>query len=151
MPPIWPSLLLIASQRPYSIRTRIKTPRWAPHWARRGRQRPYSIRTRIKTDRRKDKNFRKKEVRDHIPLEQGLRQCHVCEFLGNLPVRDHIPLEQGLRPSLLTIVAPPVLCQRPYSIRTRIKTSEKHSQPISISVRDHIPLEQGLRQPWICP
>ena len=36
-------------------------------------------------------------VRDHIPLEQGLRldplvalgKCHV--------VRDHIPLEQGLR------------------------------------------------------
>ena len=62
-------------------------------------------------------------VRDHIPLEQGLRQRPL-----NLPrifivVRDHIPLEQGLRP------APHgafhklyVESQRPYSIRTRIKT-----------------------------
>ena len=37
-------------------------------------------------------------VRDHIPLEQGLRQ-HRRVCLGReVQVRDHIPLEQGLRP-----------------------------------------------------
>ena len=36
-------------------------------------------------------------VRDHIPLEQGLR--HLADELKGeiLSVRDHIPLEQGLR------------------------------------------------------
>ena len=61
-------------------------------------------------------------VRDHIPLEQGLR-------LGNdrtwrsyrRRVRDHIPLEQGLRRELNIL-----------------------NNGIN-KVRDHIPLEQGLR------
>ena len=60
-------------------------------------------------------------VRDHIPLEQGLRPE---EGLPRNPwclVRDHIPLEQGLRP-LRTEPAGDLLRQRPYSIRTRIKT-----------------------------
>ena len=36
-------------------------------------------------------------VRDHIPLEQGLRPTE--DFLADnaIVVRDHIPLEQGLR------------------------------------------------------
>ena len=36
-------------------------------------------------------------VRDHIPLEQGLR--HRCKTSNERvsKVRDHIPLEQGLR------------------------------------------------------
>ena len=38
-----------------------------------------------------------------------------------LCVRDHIPLEQGLRLSA-DAAGLPALCQRPYSIRTRIKT-----------------------------
>ena len=37
--------------------------------------------------------------------------------------------------------------QRPYSIRTRIKTpAEQAVQPAESEVRDHIPLEQGLRR-----
>ena len=37
-------------------------------------------------------------VRDHIPLEQGLRPfCCSAIALPCLAVRDHIPLEQGLR------------------------------------------------------
>ena len=61
-------------------------------------------------------------VRDHIPLEQGLRPESVAEAeSGNTSVRDHITLEQGLRQD--TGVLKPQL-----------------------SVRDHIPLEQGLRQ-----
>ena len=36
-------------------------------------------------------------------------------------------------------------CQRPYSIRTRIKTLFLFNFEIQLRVRDHIPLEQGLR------
>ena len=36
-------------------------------------------------------------VRDHIPLEQGLRQKLPLPALRLICVRDHIPLEQGLR------------------------------------------------------
>ena len=62
-------------------------------------------------------------VREHIPLEQGLRRLYTrperrfCRF-----VREHIPLEQGLRPISIIIV---------------VSTSYR--------VREHIPLEQGLR------
>ncbi len=62
-------------------------------------------------------------VRDHHPLEQGLRHQH--EFgEGGLPrvVRDHHPLEQGLRLKLYM-----------------------ESERFNIKVRDHHPLEQGLR------
>ena len=60
-------------QRPYSIRTRIKTS--ASILLRRSlmRQRPYSIRTRIKTRCGRGRRDSLHEVRDHIPLEQGLR------------------------------------------------------------------------------
>ena len=37
-------------------------------------------------------------------------------------VRDHIPLEQGLRPGSLYSIQLAANGQRPYSIRTRIKT-----------------------------
>ena len=61
-------------------------------------------------------------VRDHIPLEQGLRPVADAVFTSPLDVRDHIPLEQGLR-----------LCRtNPDGVLT-------------LCVRDHIPLEQGLR------
>ena len=36
-------------------------------------------------------------------------------------------------------------CQRPYSIRTRIKTVPGRISVGARGVRDHIPLEQGLR------
>ena len=36
-------------------------------------------------------------VRDHIPLEQGLRREKQIELDRREIVRDHIPLEQGLR------------------------------------------------------
>ena len=77
------------------------------------------------------------QVRDHIPLEQGLRlgrlDCDSCHE----SVRDHIPLEQGLRRCQSR--------QRPYSIRTRIKTRGAALTWLRSGVRDHIPLEQGLR------
>ena len=60
-------------------------------------------------------------VRDHIPLEQGLRPIAAPGVeLGRI-VRDHIPLEQGLRLHLADMWHRPI-GQRPYSIRTRIKT-----------------------------
>ena len=61
-------------------------------------------------------------VRDHIPLEQGLRPSSGHEATTVAMVRDHIPLEQGLRRLLTRSSHRTGLCQRPYSIRTRIKT-----------------------------
>ena len=61
-------------------------------------------------------------VRDHIPLEQGLRHFEYTMQYILIFVRDHIPLEQGLRHKDQLLQ---VLCQ---------------------NVRDHIPLEQGLRR-----
>ena len=61
-------------------------------------------------------------------------------------VRDHIPLEQGLRLILLNIIVAQYMSQRPYSIRTRIKTIfPMNVDGVDCGVRDHIPLEQGLR------
>ena len=75
-------------------------------------------------ERSSPKDLRSHPVREHIPLEQGLRRlrqrasgCQLC------CVREHIPLEQGLR--LL-----------PFSSITTLRCM----------VREHIPLEQGLRQ-----
>ena len=62
-------------------------------------QRPYSIRTRIKTHRQIRQTIRRHLVRDHIPLEQGLRQLNLRLVGPRRDVRDHIPLEQGLRPA----------------------------------------------------
>ena len=62
-----------------------------------------------------------------------------------IAVRDHIPLKQGLRRirsqhTLATLERP-----RPYSIKTRIKTSILRVRDLHPLVRDHIPLKQGLR------
>ena len=63
-----------------------------------------------------------------------------------MKVRDHIPLEQGLRQRRIIAHRSVRKSQRPYSIRTRIKTDLHPRQDKSSSrVRDHIPLEQGLR------
>jgi len=109
------------------------------------RQRPYSIRTRIKTCLRLLAVPRGLRVRDHIPLEQGLRLNYNIPNRLALEVRDHIPLEQGLRPRSATRPARSA-GQRPYSIRTRIKTCRTGATCRSSGVRDHIPLEQGLRR-----
>ena len=36
-------------------------------------------------------------VREHIPLEQGLRHVRKFDIDAIIVVREHIPLEQGLR------------------------------------------------------
>ena len=138
-------------QRAYSIRTRIKTDFLArlPLGECKG-QRAYSIRTRIKTVLVEVKAALEVIVREHIPLEQGLRLCFDVSSRGYLlSVREHIPLEQGLRHYILLLIFSFFFfCQRAYSIRTRIKTFSlnplaSHTE----NVREHIPLEQGLRQP----
>jgi len=88
-------------------------------------QRPYSIRTRIKT-RGAVCEYEHVRVRDHIPLEQGLRPSQAYLSARASDVRDHIPLEQGLRPLLVIIFRIGYDGQRPYSIRTRIKTQRRH-------------------------
>ena len=85
-------------------------------------------------------------LRDHLPLEQGLRPRELKQRDVLPGLRDHLPLEQGLRPRLPAEVNLQLLAQRPSAIRTRIKTGtcpvpQRYSQ-----LRDHLPLEQGLRQ-----
>ena len=42
--------------------------------------------------------YKQDRVRDHIPLEQGLRRSYfTIAKIMTIRVRDHIPLEQGLR------------------------------------------------------
>ena len=62
-------------------------------------------------------------VRDHRPLQQGLRQILYCGTFWGVSVRDHRPLQQGLRLWMNKVILHP------------------------IPVRDHRPLQQGLRQP----
>ena len=87
-----------ARQRPYSIRTRIKTSPSIYEGLRLGRQRPYSIRTRIKTQGGVADTYigeecqRPYSIRTRIKTDDGL-----AVPLVNFAVRDHIPLEQGLR------------------------------------------------------
>ena len=62
-------------------------------------------------------------IREHIPLEQGLR--HLAESFYDFfkcIIREHIPLEQGLRQDLDLLSNSLAFYQRAYSIRTRIKT-----------------------------
>ena len=44
------------------------------------------------------------QVREHIPLEQGLRLTNRFLSVAILNVREHIPLEQGLRQYILLSV-----------------------------------------------
>ena len=114
--------LVYRCQRPYSIRTRIKTSPECSDQTAKDCQRPYSIRTRIKTSVEILLNLDLVFVRDHIPLEQGLRPIISIFNSSQNNVRDHIPLEQGLRQHGSLTIRGKQRGQRPYSIRTRIKT-----------------------------
>ena len=143
------------SQRPYSIRTRIKTQHYPDFIYQPDCQRPYSIRTRIKTTHRQTRE-RARHVRDHIPLEQGLRPLPFLSLTVSTSVRDHIPLEQGLRLDVgdLGFV---IESQRPYSIRTRIKTLHSHNfhlsrlsqRPYSIRTRIKTFLVQSIKNLFV--
>ena len=105
-------------------------------------QRPSSITTRIKT-RRKIVRILFKPVRDHLPLQQGLRH----------PNRDGLTKIQRQRPSSITTriktllkysSAFPFQGQRPSSITTRIKTTE-HLEPYCTELSETIFTENLLR------
>ena len=59
--------------------------------------RPSSITTRIKTLALVPSLIVIVPVRDHLPLQQGLRPAKVAELVSDTSVRDHLPLQQGLR------------------------------------------------------
>ena len=69
-------------QRAYSIRTRIKTPHGGAVIVIVPRQRAYSIRTRIKTGSAIVNWFHFLVVREHIPLEQGLRRRRINQGMA---------------------------------------------------------------------
>ena len=87
-------------------------------------------------------------IREHIPLEQGLRQALNKIKVIVVFIREHIPLEQGLRLSSVSFLTDDASYQRAYSIRTRIKTEYRTLLGPQATIREHIPLEQGLRQ-WL--
>ena len=60
-------------------------------------------------------------------------------------VREHIPLEQGLRLAVAIWIGTNTIRSERYSIRTRIKTLQHLCEVLAGVVREHIPLEQGLR------
>ena len=60
-------------------------------------------------------------VRDHLPLQQGLRPLSTRVSNPQASVRDHLPLQQGLRQHISV------------------------NETIVNRVRDHLPLQQGLR------
>ena len=67
-------------------------------------------------------------------------------------IREHIPLEQGLRPLVNFLYFRYPNHQRAYSIRTRIKTFCGKAEFIFFDfIREHIPLEQGLRPQVLRP
>ena len=86
------------------------------------------------------------KLREHIPLQQGLRLWIFRTDWGwPTSLREHIPLQQGLRQWRCddeSVKTP----QRAYSITTRIKTA---GGVVGIrnghGLREHIPLQQGLR------
>ena len=63
-------------------------------------------------------------------------------------VRDHLPLQQGLRLVIDALDLVNDLCQRLSSITTRIKTTCNGATIVMryINVRDYLPLQQGLRR-----
>ena len=62
------------------------------------------------------------QLRDHLPLKQGLRLGYSSDSSLLKGLRDHLPLKQGLRPTCIAYYS---------SVRSEL--------------RDHLPLKQGLR------
>ena len=110
------------------------------------------------------------KVRDHLPLQQGLRltwgviattsltirtrpssittrikTLHALLYEHPLRVRDHLPLQQGLRHNSIYLIDCSRASTRPSSITTRIKTHSHLRKRQQSQVRDHLPLQQGLR------
>ena len=89
-------------------------------------QRAYSTTTRIKTLEAL-RIMLSAQLREHIPLQQGLRPPYPLLQGGLMHLREHIPLQQGLR-------------REPHILHKFLTT-----------LREHIPLQQGLRPVIISP
>ena len=63
-------------------------------------------------------------------------------------VRDHIPLEQGLRPRLATVLKR-CTSQRPYSIRTRIKTRQLPQSSLPFWSQRPYSIRTRIKTIWI--
>ena len=109
-------------------------------------QRAYSTTTRIKTTC--DKIFLSLVQRAQRAYSTTTRiKTLVHSLLFKLrDLREHIPLQQGLRPLLKYFVIICLFSQRAYSTTTRIKTVLSTSIAWAFLIlREHIPLQQGLR------
>ena len=63
------------------------------------------------------------KVRDHIPLEQGLRLYYAYRTIKDGSGQRPYSIRTRIKTSLFVTIYPQGNSQRPYSIRTRIKTS----------------------------
>ena len=109
--------------RPSSTTTRIKTLiNFVIVIINNGCTRPSSTTTRIKTSCLHRHHQAALLVRDHLPLQQGLRPAFFGFSLMCNWVRDHLPLQQGLRLMHDEHMFPLSLRTRPSSTTTRIKT-----------------------------
>ena len=84
-------------------------------------------------------------VRDHIPLEQGLRLPTPKIVIQRFGCQRPYSIRTRIKTKKCKVIHTDPRCQRPYSIRTRIKTYLLTTALRKRLVRDHIPLEQGLR------
>ena len=88
---------IIFSQRPYSTTRRIKTHSYQATSSPNLGQRPYSTTRRIKTSGTQIPLWLTDLVRDHTPLQEGLRPLRIIILRYEDLVRDHTPLQEGLR------------------------------------------------------
>ena len=62
-------------------------------------------------------------LREHYPLQQGLRRLHIFDGIL-MDLREHYPLQQGLRHPIIEGKCHLPTSQRALSITTRIKTQQ---------------------------
>ena len=135
-----------SSQRLSSITTRIKTGRSAAVPSIRLCQRLSSITTRIKTIEVLDLSWHSYNVRDYLPLQQGLRRSTYVLCADGLSRQRLSSITTRIKtflPSPRVDFSP---SQRLSSITTRIKTFDSGIFFEKIwAVRDYLPVQQGLR------
>ncbi len=137
--------LPVTGQRASSITTRIKTPPCHPSSSWGHRQRASSITTRIKTlpwDVQTPMIF---VVREHLPLQQGLRQRPQSDASRSLHVREHLPLQQGLRLQQFRRKAFGLTVREHLPLQQGLRPYTPKFFSCSSKVREHLPLQQGLR------
>ena len=77
-------------------------------------------------------------LREYLPLEQGLRPTMLNNEINTKFLREYLPLEQGLRRYKCLQIRVSVATQRVSSIRTRIKTTCSIENAISVSISESI-------------